>query len=70
MVKSDVGGGDWSIVGYFVASHCESHSVGFFLLGSDVAYYAAIGDIAVLGNLMPVDKETCVCFLDVSDSLE
>ena len=39
-------------------------------MGSDVTYYAAVGDLAVLVNLMPVYEETCVRYLDVSDSLE
>ena len=42
----------------------------FGLLGSDVAYYAAVCDLAVLGYLMLVNKETCVGALDISDSLE
>ena len=44
--------------------------MGFFLLVSDVAYYVAVGDLAILGDLIPVDEETCVCALDISDSLE
>ena len=57
------------MVGKFLASHCELHSVGFFLLGSDVAYYAAVGYLALLGNLVLVGEGTCVCSLDISDSL-
>ena len=53
-----------------MASHCELHSVDFFLLGSDVAYYAAVGNFAILGKLVPVDEYTFVCSLDISDSLE
>ena len=41
----------------------------FFLLGSNVAYYETVDDISVLDNLVPVDKETCICSLDISDSL-
>ena len=44
--------------------------MGFFILGYDVAYYADIGDLDILGNLVPVDEETCFCSLDISDSLE
>ena len=44
--------------------------MGFFLLGYDVAYYAAVCDLAVLENLVHMDEETCVCDLDISDSLE
>ena len=58
------------IVGYFVASHCELHYVGFFLMGYDIAYSAAVGNLAVLGKLVFLDEETCVCSLDISDSLE
>ena len=43
--------------------------MGFYLLGSDVAYYMDVGDIAVLVNIMSVDKEKRVCSLDISDSL-
>ena len=44
------------------ASNCESHSVGFFILVYDVAYYAGIGDIAVLGDLFLVDEEHMCLF--------
>ena len=44
--------------------------MGFFLMGSYVAYYADIGDIDFLRNLMPVDEYTFFCSLDTSDSLE
>ena len=44
--------------------------MGFDLLGSDVAYYAAVCDLAALGYLMLVNKETCVGALAISDSLE
>ena len=44
--------------------------MGFFLMGYDVAYYVAVSDISFLGNLVYVDKETRVCYLDISDSLE
>ena len=37
---------------------------------SDVTYYAAVGDLSVLSNLMVVDEETCLCYRDISDSLE
>ena len=43
---------------------------GFFLLWSDVAYYAAVGELSVLGNLVTVDEETRICSLDIFDSLE
>ena len=42
----------------------------FFILGSDMTSYAAVGDLAILGNLVPVDEETCVNTLDIYDSLE
>ena len=58
------------MVGKFLASHCELHSVGFFLLGSDVAYYAAVGYLALLGNLVLVGEETCVYYLNILYSLE
>ena len=41
----------------FIASQCESHSVGFGILGSDVAYYVAVCDIAALGYIMLVNKK-------------
>ena len=44
--------------------------MGFFILGSDVAYYVAVCDLAVFGNFVPVDEETCVCSLDMFDYLE
>ena len=44
--------------------------MGFFIQGYDVAYYADVGDLAILGNLVPVDEETYVCALDISDYLE
>ena len=44
--------------------------MGLFILGSDITYYAAVGELAVLRNLVPVDEETHVCDLDISDSLE
>ena len=52
------------------ASQCESQSVGFFLMGYDISYYAAVDDIAVLGNLVTVDEEKRVCVLDIYDYLE
>ena len=42
----------------------------FLILGYDITYYAAVDDLAVLGNLMPVNEEKYVCALDISDSLE
>ena len=44
--------------------------MGFGLLGSNVAYYAAVCDLAALGHLMLVNKETCAGALNVSYSLE
>ena len=44
--------------------------MGFFILGYDVAYYADVGDLDVLGNLVVLYEETCVCSIDISDSLE
>ena len=54
----------------FIVSHCESHSVGFSILGSDVAYYAAVCDLATLGYLMLAKKATCVGALNILDYLE
>ena len=39
---------------FFFATHCESQSVDFFLLGSDAAYYVDVGDISVFVNLVSV----------------
>ena len=44
--------------------------MGFFLLGSDVAYYASVCNLNVLGDLVLVDEETSFCSLNISDSLE
>ena len=44
--------------------------MGFFILGSNVAYSAAVGDLTVLGNLVTAYEERCLCSLDISDSLE
>ena len=44
--------------------------MGFGLLGSDVAYYAAVCDLADLGYLMLVNKKTCVGALDIMYYLE
>ena len=44
--------------------------MGFFILGSDIAYYTAVVDLAVLGDLVPVDEETRVCALDILYSFE
>ena len=43
--------------------------MGFFFLGYDATYYAAVGELYVLGNPIPVDEETCVFSLHISDSL-
>ena len=56
VVKSAVETGYWDIVGEFFASHCDAHYVCFFLLGADVVYDAAVGDLSVSGNFMSVDK--------------
>ena len=50
--------------------HCQSQSVGFGVMGSDVAYYAAVCDLNSLGYLMLVNKEACVGALNIPDSLE
>ena len=42
----------------------------FGLIGSDVAYYADVCELTVLGDLLLVYEETCVSSLDISDSLE
>ena len=68
--KIRCGGGYWALVWKFIASQCESHSVGFGLLGSDVAYYTAVCDLASFGYLILVNKKSCVVALDVSYSLE
>ena len=44
--------------------------MGFGLLGSDVAYYAAICDFASSGHLILVNKKGCVGAFDVLDYLE
>ena len=44
--------------------------MGLFIMGSDVAYYADVCDLSVLGNLMILDEETRVCSLDIFDYLE
>ena len=44
--------------------------MGFCLLVSEIIYYEDVGYLAVFGNLRPVDEETCVCALDISDNLE
>ena len=49
------GGGDWALLRKFIASHYELHSVGFGILGSDVAYYAAVCDLTYFGYLMLVN---------------
>ena len=45
-------------------------SVDLFLLGYDIILYAAVVNLAVLVNLVPVDEETRVCALDISNFLE
>ena len=42
----------------------------FFLLVSDIAYYAAVGNLDVLGNLVTVDEEICIFALNIYDYLE
>ena len=64
------GGGDWEIIGRFVAAHCDTNTVGLFLLGSDFADDVELGDLAVLGNLVSTNEEAHVCYLDISYSLE
>ena len=44
--------------------------MGFFLLGSYIAYCVAVCDISFLVNSMLVYEETNVCDLDIYDSLE
>ena len=44
--------------------------MGFFLLGSYIAYCVAVCDISFLVNSMLVYEETNVCALDIYDSLE
>ena len=44
--------------------------MGLFLMLSDIAQYEAVGYLAVLGNLIPLDEETCVCALDIPYYLE
>ena len=70
VVKNFCGGGDLSIVGQFFAAYCESHSVGFFLLGYDISYYVSVGGLYILGNLVNVYEDTRICALDIFDSLE
>ena len=57
--------GDWSVKFNFVSSHCEFHSVCFFLLGTNVADNTDICDLGALGYFVPVDGETSVSFLYV-----
>ena len=64
------GCGDWDLVWKFIASHCEFHSVGFGILGSDVAYYSAVCDLASFGYLILLNKEACVGAINVLDSLK
>ena len=45
-------GGYWDILGQFVAAHGDAYSMDFFLMGSDVTYYAAVGDISIFRNPM------------------
>ena len=42
----------------------------FSLMGFDAAYDATVCDPSVLGNLVLVYEEICVCSIDISDSLE
>ena len=58
-------GGDRSVKCEFVSSHCESHSVRIFILGLNVADDAAICDLGVLGDFVPVDEKTSVSSLYV-----
>ena len=51
-IKVFCGGEYWDIVAYFVSAHCDAHSVGFFILGSDAVDDAAVGDLDILGNLV------------------
>ena len=64
------GGGNWVIVGDFVTDQFVLHSVGLFLLGSDVANNASVGDLAISGHLIYVDEKICVCSLYIFDTLE
>ena len=58
-------GGDWSIKCECVSSHCELHYVNIFLLGLNVTYDAAICDLGVLGDFVPVDEKIIVIYLYV-----
>ena len=42
----------------------------FSLIGFDAAYDVTVCNLSVLGNLVLVYEETCVCYLDISYSLE
>ena len=71
------GGGDigcwgvyWSVKYEFISSHRESYSVHLFLQGPNVADDAAICDLGVLGDFVPVDEKTSVSSLYVPNSLE
>ena len=44
--------------------------MGFGLMGSDIAYYAAVRDLDFFGYLILVKKKACVVTLNISDSLE
>ena len=64
------GGGDWAIVGKFSATHCDVHSMGFFILGSDVSDKTSVENLSVLRNLVSLNEKKHVCSLDISNSLE
>ena len=56
VVRSEVRGGDWSILCELVTDHCELHSVSLILLRSDVEDYVAVGDCTILGNVVLMNK--------------
>ena len=53
-------GGDWFLKCECFSSQCESRSVRLFLLGQNVADNAAIYDLYVLVEFLPVDGKTIV----------
>ena len=63
-------GGDCSVKVEFVFSHSKSHYVRIFLLGPNVADDAAICDLVVLGDFVPVDEKSSVSSLYVPEPLE
>ena len=58
-------GGDWYVKCDFSSTHCESHYVRLFLLGTNVAENTAICDLGTLGDFLTVDETKCVSYMYV-----